>query len=81
MITVGSTMSLYSMLLQSRQVRPNDVQKRQSVKQAVSYTHLFTYSAGIKISSGSPFTAHQRGFGFVTVEGEPDDIFIPARCV
>ena len=34
MITVGSTMSLYSMLLQSRQVRPNDVQKRQSVKQS-----------------------------------------------
>ena len=25
------------------------------------------------------FTAHQRGFGFVTVEGEPDDIFIPAE--
>lgn len=27
------------------------------------------------------FTAHQRGFGFVTVEGEPDDIFIPAEYV
>ena len=27
------------------------------------------------------FTAHQRGFGFVTVEGENDDIFIPAECV
>ncbi|OUQ69798.1 ribonuclease R [Eubacterium sp. An11] len=24
------------------------------------------------------FTAHPRGFGFVTVEGEPEDIFIPA---
>ena len=24
------------------------------------------------------FTAHQRGFGFVTVEGEDEDIFIPA---
>ena len=27
------------------------------------------------------FTAHQRGFGFVTVEGESDDIFIPAEYV
>ena len=27
------------------------------------------------------FTAHQRGFGFVTVEGEPDDIFSPAEYV
>lgn len=27
------------------------------------------------------FTAHPRGFGFVTVEGEPEDIFIPAPFV
>ncbi len=27
------------------------------------------------------FTAHQRGFGFVTIEGETDDIFIPETQV
>lgn len=27
------------------------------------------------------FTAHQRGFGFVTVEGDPEDIFIPESKV
>lgn len=27
------------------------------------------------------FTSHARGFGFVTVEGEPNDIFIPADSV
>lgn len=27
------------------------------------------------------FTAHPRGFGFVSVEGEPEDIFIPAPYV
>lgn len=27
------------------------------------------------------FTAHQRGFGFVTIEGETEDIFIPADKV
>lgn len=36
--------------------------------------------AEIKKTIGT-FTAHQRGFGFVTVEGEPDDIFIPAEYV
>ncbi len=36
--------------------------------------------AQIKKTVGT-FTAHQRGFGFVTVEGEPDDIFIPAEYV
>ncbi len=27
------------------------------------------------------FTAHQKGFGFVTIEGEADDIFIPESAV
>jgi ribonuclease R len=38
------------------------------------------YSKGQQTNLTGVFTAHARGFGFVTVEGEDEDIFIPASC-
>lgn len=45
----------------------------------VSSKGKYTKSEG-KFLTGT-FTAHQRGFGFVTVEGEDEDIFIPESKV
>ncbi|MDY5882249.1 MAG: RNB domain-containing ribonuclease, partial [Roseburia sp.] len=45
----------------------------------ISSKGKYTKSEG-KFLTGT-FTAHQRGFGFVTVEGEDEDIFIPESKV
>lgn len=45
---------------------------------SVDLTARGKYVKADKDSLIGVFTAHPRGFGFVTVEGEPEDIFIPA---
>lgn len=39
------------------------------------------YSKAESIVKSGVFTAHAKGFGFVTIEGEEEDIFIPAEQV
>lgn len=48
---------------------------------SVELTARGKYVRAGKDSLVGVFTAHPRGFGFVTVEGEPEDIFIPAPYV
>ncbi len=45
---------------------------------SVELTVRGKYMKADKESLTGVFTSHPRGFGFVTVEGEPEDIFIPA---
>ena len=68
-----------AILLQVPKDQRSELKKVMDALEAEGKVHVSSkgkYSKGEAKHSTGIFTSHSRGFGFVTVEGEPEDIFI-----